>query len=431
MLRAKMTFYLSATILISLLMVALTIHVLNYSGFNKTQKGWFIATFATIIFCSWAEYAVHCGFYDPKFKVILTILTVLQFSLSPLLAMSFSGALGLKHQIKTAIIYFSISLFVEVLSAPFGWIFYFNNDGYFRGDYFIIYEILYFVSLAYLIVGLFFVGKNFKHRDAPTIISIFVILIAGILPMTFEKIHISYIAIGISACVAYIYYNDLVQQDVKQELVDNQRQMSDMQSHIITGLASLIESRDMDTGEHVARTSQYVKTLAEDCKKEGIYVELLTDEFISNLYLLAPLHDVGKIVVSDQILRKPGILTPQEREEMKKHAAMGGTTIRKILDGITDEEYLKFASDIATYHHEWWDGSGYPEGLKGEEIPLSARIMAIADVYDALTTKRCYKEAIPSELAFEIMKSESGTHFDPALIDVFMKYKEKYYIRIE
>ena len=421
-----MTFYLATIIIIGLLMIAMTLHVLTYSGFNKVQKGWFAGTFISLFFCCFAEYAVHCGEYDVAFKIPLTILTVIQFSVSPVLAMLFAGALGLKKQRTVALVFLAITLITQTICAPFGWIFYFNDDGYFRGQYFIIYEIFYFVSLLYLIVMLAIAGRRFHNRDSVTIIMILVILVAGILPMTFYQLHVSYIAIGVAACLCYIYYNDLVQQDTKAELLSNQEKVNSMQGHIITGMASLIESRDTDTGEHVIRTSYYCKTLAEDCVQEGVFLDKINDTFIDYIYRLAPLHDVGKIVVSDQVLRKPGKLTSEEFEEIKKHAAMGGEVIRKILEGITDEEYINFAADIATYHHERWDGTGYPKQLKGTEIPLSARIMAIADVYDALTSKRCYKDEMPPEEAFETIKSESGTHFDPLLVEVFLHHKDKY-----
>ena len=167
---------------------------------------------------------------------------------------------------------------------------------------------------------------------------------------------------------------------------------------------------------------------AENAEKDGVYTDIIDEHFISLLYSLAPLHDVGKIVVSDQILKKPGKLTPEEFEEMKKHASAGGKVVRQILSGITDDEFIDFASDIATYHHEKWDGSGYPEHLSGDKIPLSARIMAIADVYDALTSERCYKKAMSPEKAFTIIQEESGTHFDPKLVEVFLKHKEEFII---
>jgi response regulator RpfG family c-di-GMP phosphodiesterase len=229
-------------------------------------------------------------------------------------------------------------------------------------------------------------------------------------------------AVAISASLCYIYYNDLVQQDIQAALVADRDRISEMQRHTISGLANLIETRATETGEHVARTSSYVRSIAENARRDGVYADQIDDEFISRLYSLAPLHDVGKIVVSDSILRKPGKLTPEEFEQMKLHASAGGTVVRQILEGVTDEDYLSFASDIATYHHERWDGTGYPEGLSGEAIPLSARIMAITDVFDALISERCYKEAMPADEAAELIRSEAGSHFDPKLAAVFLEH---------
>ena len=421
-----MTFYMSTVILIVLLMAAMTIHVLRYSGFTRTQKSWYVATFVAVSFCALAEFFVHSGYYDEKYKVFLYIITVLQFSVSPCLAMSFAGALGLKHQEKIAIPYIVAGFLVEAISAPFSWVFGFNSEGYYRGNGFIVYEVMYFLSLTYLIVALIIVGRRFRHRDFATITSVLVCLVAGIIPMTIFKLHVAYLAIGLSACLCYVYYNDLVTQDINAELISQQKKISEMQVKMISGLANLIESRDTETGEHVIRTSEYVKILAEDCRKEGLYTDIIDDHYINLLYTLAPMHDVGKIVVADKVLKKPGKLTPEEYEEIKKHAEFGGKVVRQVLSDITDEEYLSFASDLATYHHERWDGSGYPFGIKGEEIPLCARIMTIADSFDALVSKRCYKDPIPVDEALEMMKEESGTHFDPKLLEVFLKYKEKY-----
>ena len=420
-------YYTSATIILVVLMIAMTIHVLSYSGFDKKQKGWFVATFSAISFCALAEYTLHCGYADPKFTVPLTILTVLQFAIAPCFAMLFAGALGLKYQIRIVIATFAVCLTIGIICAPFGAVFYFKPDGvYERGDYFIIYEITYFLSLAYIIVVLIIVGKKFHIRDIGTIIMVLVVLAAGIIPMAIYKLHVAYIAVGISSCLCYIFYNDLVQQDTHTRLIENQKKVTEMQSQITYRLANLIESRDTETGQHVARTSAYVKQLAEDCVKEGVYAEQINSEFIDMIYMLAPMHDVGKILVPDKILRKPGRLTKVEYEEIKKHAENGGVVIRQIMNGIGDEHQIDFASDIAMYHHEKWNGEGYPKGLKGEDIPLAARIMAIADVFDALVSKRCYKDPIPVSEAFKIIKEDSGKHFDPILVAVFLKNKDHY-----
>ena len=424
-----MTFYMSISILTELLMLAMAFHVLHYSGFTKGQKAWYELTFAAIFLCAAAEFAVHCGYYKPSFATALTVLTVLQFSVAPLLAVLFSGALGLHHQKKVAVIFFAVSFATEVIAVPFGGIFYFNADGYFRGPLFFIYEAFYFVSLIYLVVNMVIAGRRFRHRDILTIGMILVILVAGIVPMTLFRLNVTYLAIAISASLCYIYYNDLVQQDTRDDLVANQKKMTQMQEHIISGLANLIENRDMETGEHISRTSAYVKTLAEAARNDGVYTEQLTDRFISMLCTLAPMHDIGKIIIPDHILRKPGKLTAEEFEEMKRHAAMGGTVVREVLSGITDEEYLSFAADIATYHHERWDGTGYPKGLKGEDIPLSARIMALADVFDALISERCYKKPFPLDQAFQIIRDESGSHFDPNLARVFLDHSAEFAAR--
>ena len=199
-----------------------------------------------------------------------------------------------------------------------------------------------------------------------------------------------------------------------------------MQAHTISGMANLIESRDLETGEHVTRTSQYARTLAECARRDGVYADALDDRFISTLYMLAPMHDIGKIVVPDRILKKPGKLTEEEFEQIKRHASEGGRVVREVLSGVTDEEYVALASDIAAYHHERWDGTGYPTGLKGEAIPLCARIMAFADMYDALISERCYKKAMSKENAFEIIRQEAGTHFDPKLAEVFLHHREAF-----
>lgn len=413
-------FYICATILIDLMMIAMILHVVRYSGFTRQQKVWFVSTFVSIIICSAAELAVHYGGYNPAMAIPLTVITVIQFSLSPLLAVFFSGALGLRKEAVLAIRFFALNVLLEILSAPFGWVFFFDETGYHRGEFFLIYEIGYFVALGYLVISMIIVGKRFRHRDFSTIIMVLVIMVAGIVPMTVLNVHIAYISIGICACMCYTYYNDLVQGDNQEELISSRDRVAQMQEHIVSGLANLIESRDTETGGHVARTSRFAREIAESARSQNVYADKIDERFISLLYTLAPMHDVGKIVVTDQILRKPGKLTPEEYEQMKVHASAGGAIARQILDGIASEEYIRFASDIATYHHEKWDGSGYPSGLAGEKIPLCARIMAIADVYDALVSERCYKKAMPVDQALDVIRQEAGTHFDPKLAEVFL-----------
>ena len=198
-----------------------------------------------------------------------------------------------------------------------------------------------------------------------------------------------------------------------------------MQSHVIDDLAALIESRDVSTGEHVTRTKRYVELIAGEMRKSGLHTEELNDAALDRIVRAAPLHDIGKIAVSDRILQKPGRLTPEEFEEMKQHAPRGGKVIRNIFKNLEDPDFLKMAEEIATSHHEKWNGKGYPAGLKGTEIPLSARIMAAADVYDALVSPRVYKEPISPEEALAIIEGDSGSHFDPDVVRAMGAIREE------
>ena len=201
--------------------------------------------------------------------------------------------------------------------------------------------------------------------------------------------------------------------------------ISKMQNALIITLADLVESRDENTGQHIKKTAAYVKIILDEMKRMGIYADQITEEFAENVYESAPLHDIGKIAVPDSILNKPGKLTPEEFDIMKKHTTAGGKILTSILELVPDSHYLYEAVNLATYHHERWDGKGYPTGLSGENIPLSARIMAVADVFDALVSKRSYKKGFPFDKAINIIIEESGTHFDSKVVDAFLAAKDK------
>ena len=198
-----------------------------------------------------------------------------------------------------------------------------------------------------------------------------------------------------------------------------------MRDSMILTLADLIESRDSTTGQHIKKTAAYVKIIMQQLQKENAFPGQITDSFIDDVVRSAPLHDIGKVVVSDVILNKPGKLTDDEFVTMKKHAAAGGEIIRHIIDITPDSKYLEEAEHLAKSHHERWDGKGYPEGLAGDTIPLSARIMAVADVFDALVSDRPYKKGFPLEKAFAIIREESGTHFDPRVVAAFFAAMEE------
>ena len=194
----------------------------------------------------------------------------------------------------------------------------------------------------------------------------------------------------------------------------------------IEALASLAEHRDPETGGHIKRIKHYVIALGKELQTNSPYAHLVDDNYIDLLALSSPLHDIGKVGVKDSILLKPGKLTVQEFEEMKKHTLHGYEAILAAESNLGDNSFLKVANEITYFHHEKWDGSGYPRGLKGEEIPLSARIMSIADVYDALVSKRVYKEAIMHEEAVKIIASERGKHFDDILVLAFLNINKDF-----
>lgn len=199
--------------------------------------------------------------------------------------------------------------------------------------------------------------------------------------------------------------------------------VTDMQFNIIIMMAEIVESRDENTGGHIRRTAKYVEIIAKQLKKSGRFPEELSDHYIKDMMVAAPLHDIGKIHVSDTILNKPKQLDDAEFAIMKTHAAAGRDLLNHAKEHLGDFHYLDIATQMAGFHHEWWDGSakGYPDHIKGEEIPLCARIMAVADVFDALISKRCYKPAMPLEKAYAIIREESGTHFDPQVVDAFFE----------
>lgn len=233
---------------------------------------------------------------------------------------------------------------------------------------------------------------------------------------TGDEIENLYLAIAKTTGDTMQYITDVQE---KSEVIEK------MQSGLIMVLADLVESRDKCTGDHVRKTAAYARIIMAQMRKEGIYPQQMTDKFVDDVSNCAPLHDVGKITVSDTILNKPGRLTDEEFQIMKNHTVAGGEIIESAISQVSESGYLDEARRLATYHHERWDGKGYPEGLSGEDIPLSARIMAVADVFDALVSKRSYKEGFPFEKAMEIMREGSGTQFDPNVLKAFLDAEDQ------
>lgn len=194
----------------------------------------------------------------------------------------------------------------------------------------------------------------------------------------------------------------------------------------------MVESRDNSTGGHINRTSAVVKILAKKLMNSQEVV--LERDFLDTVIKVAPMHDLGKVAIDDVVLRKPGKFTEEEYAKMKSHSAEGARVIQKVLAEVDDEDMTRAAVNVAHFHHERWDGRGYPEGLKEEQIPVEARIMALADVFDALVSKRCYKEAFGFDRAFSIIEEGLGTQFDPVLGKLFLECRpelERLYIEME
>lgn len=203
--------------------------------------------------------------------------------------------------------------------------------------------------------------------------------------------------------------------------------ITNMQNGLLMVIAEMVESRDKGTGSHIKKTKAYVEIIIREMKKRGIYQDMITEKFAYNTINAAPLHDVGKIHIPDRILLGTGKLTDEEYEIMKTHTTHGAKIIQYAIDKIGGEEvgYLQEAKNVAEFHHEKWNGEGYPTGLKGEEIPLSARIMAVADVFDAIVSHRSYKEPIPFDEAITIMRGHSGSYFDPLILEAFLGAEEE------
>jgi len=214
---------------------------------------------------------------------------------------------------------------------------------------------------------------------------------------------------------------------LEAEVARRGAELAAIQDVTILAMASLAETRDNDTGNHIRRTQHYVRALALQLRNDPRYAPQLGDAAIELLYKSAPLHDIGKVGIPDHILLKPGKLTPEEWEIMKTHAEIGAQAIAQAeADSTRPVEFLRIAQEIARCHHEKWDGSGYPGGLAGEQIPVSARLMALADVFDALICARVYKPAMPMDEAYRIIVAGSGSHFDPDVVDAFIREFETF-----
>lgn len=289
----------------------------------------------------------------------------------------------------------------------------------------------------FLTSSLITVAKNNQVQIAPVffVVLVFVILISVIILWTFcdyVSAPLKKLKIGTQKIIAgeYGHHVDIVSHDDFGDLADAFNEMSNsldaknkkilaIQDSIIKGMAVMVESRDNSTGGHINRTSDCVKIFVEKLVQTKEYADV-SPEYLKAIIKAAPMHDLGKIAVDDAVLRKPGKFTDEEYAIMKTHSAEGARIVEHVLSQVDDEQFKQVAINVAHYHHEKWDGSGYPDRIKGTEIPFEARVMALADVFDALVSKRCYKDSFSYDKAFTIIEESLGSHFDPELGRIFI-----------
>ncbi|MEE4243688.1 MAG: CHASE2 domain-containing protein, partial [Desulfopila sp.] len=279
--------------------------------------------------------------------------------------------------------------------------------------------------LTAIAVILLFVAAN---RPVQTIIGIvillLVILTGGFAVFSVARISLSLGAPFLTACILFTFFS-VVRYGMERRMSYLWfEKMARSQQVTLETMAMVVETRDYETGGHIRRTQHFVKMIAMQLSLSGHYNHILTPEYIELLFVSAPLHDIGKVGIPDYILLKPGPLDREEFEKMKRHTDYGRHILINSGKRLESDNFLELACEIAESHHEKWDGSGYPLGLAGEDIPLSGRIMMVADVYDALTSKRCYKSAYSHEKAFQILKAGRGTFFDPLILDAFLQLEK-------
>lgn len=225
-----------------------------------------------------------------------------------------------------------------------------------------------------------------------------------------------FVALAIVLMITSIYL--LMENPTLKEAQEYHKEM-------IMGFATLVENKDNNTGGHIKRTSMYAEIIAKELRKDMHYHYIITKDFMKNLVMAAPMHDIGKIGIPDVILQKPGKLTDEEFAIMKTHPVIGAQIINDTFGHLMEDDYQEMAYQVAYYHHEKWNGRGYPDGIKKNEIPLCARIMAVADVFDAVSAKRCYRDALPLETCFKIIQDGRGKDFDPDIVDAFFRCREQ------
>lgn len=333
---------------------------------------------------------------------------------------------GSKKRIETLLHILMIAyVVIMIFGAVAGSTYYIDADNvYHRGRGYLLSNVIPVVMLVNDLVILTRYGGKLDHRIK---LAFLLYIIAPVVAVLIQSLSygIQYIIIATVASSVYMYF--VLIRDQSDQYRKQIESISRIQNGLILVLADLVESRDQCTGDHIRKTAEYTRVIMTQMREDGVCRDQLTDAFIEDVVRSAPLHDVGKIRVPDAILNKPGKLTDSEFETIKEHTTAGGDIISRAINMVSDSDsgYLIEARNLAYYHHEKWNGEGYPQKLSGEDIPLSARIMAVADVFDALVSKRSYKEPFSVEQAISIIRESSGTHFDPKIVTAFLHAQEE------
>ncbi len=274
------------------------------------------------------------------------------------------------------------------------------------------------VSIAFynlLTLVTFCIKKNYVQQNKRTgfVMAIVAVCVITTIQIVFNEMLVSSIAVELVVVSIYLCKEN-----------PSVKYLQFYHDEMVMGFATLVEGKDGSTGGHIRRSSAYAVLIAESLRKNPKYKKIITNDYIDNLKKAAPMHDIGKISIPDNILQKPAKLNEEEFEVMKTHPEIGGKIVKKTFGHLDDGYYENIAYDIAMCHHEKWNGNGYPNHLKGEAIPLSARIMTVADVFDAISADRCYRKAIPLIECFYIIKDGRGVDFDPDIVDAFFAEQE-------
>lgn len=296
---------------------------------------------------------------------------------------------------------------------------------YIHGGTKTVYPSLMFIPIVFM--------SSFQDKTLGTLFALFCgILLGPFMPLSTNEMIMQETSNWVTRIIIYAFVAFVVghfsdkHKNIMNRILEKDKEIVESRLATIYSLVKLAEMRDDDTGAHIVRVSKFCRLIAEKMRTDDKYKEFLSDKNIDDLAKAAPLHDIGKVGIPDSILSKPGKLTNVEFDTMKKHTTIGASTLNEVRKKFPDNNFIILGAKIALTHHEKWDGTGYPNGLVGEEIPLSGRIMAVADVYDALRSKRAYKLPYSHLETVEIIKNDSGKHFDPEIVEIFLDNESEF-----